>query len=75
MEIGGEIFNVNGLIISDLGYLRVFPYDNWTNKQLPNYSVNQRLPKFTVKMDQGRTSPPLLLNEADLIALMDKYDK
>lgn len=53
--------------------MRVYPYDKWSNKNLPNYCLHQRIPNFVVTMDIGKTSPPLLLNEADLIALMDKY--
>lgn len=53
--------------------MRVYPYDKWSNKNLPNYNLHQKLPNFVVTIDAGKTTPPLLLNEADLIALMDKY--
>lgn len=86
VSIGGELFIATGLIIEDLGYMHgkysrkcfrsslylVYPWDKWTDKNLPNYQLNQHLPEFTVSLIAGRTMPPPLLNEADLIALMDK---
>jgi len=73
VEIGGEFFNATGLIVEDLGYLKVWRYDHWSDKAMPNYQLGQIIPNFVVTIGSGQTDPPLLLNEADLIALMDKY--
>jgi DNA topoisomerase IA len=61
------------LAIEDQGYLLVYPYDKWSNKEIPNYQDGEIVPKFEVKVNEGRTTAPPLLSEADLIALMDRH--
>ncbi|KAL8600868.1 hypothetical protein ACOMHN_045006 [Nucella lapillus] len=56
IEIAGERFTAQGLMILAKNYLEVYPYERWNAKMLA-----------------GETSPPPLLTEADLIALMDKH--
>ncbi|RCN48206.1 DNA topoisomerase [Ancylostoma caninum] len=73
MRIGGETFHATGLCIQDLGYLRVYPYDRWSDKTLPSYIEGEQLLDYQLRVADGQTQPPELLNEADLIALMDKY--
>ncbi|EYC15966.1 hypothetical protein Y032_0035g3067 [Ancylostoma ceylanicum] len=73
MRIGGETFHATGLCIQDLGYLRVYPYDRWSDKTLPSYIEGEELLDYQLRIADGQTQPPELLNEADLIALMDKY--
>uniref|UniRef100_A0AC35TVD5 DNA topoisomerase n=1 Tax=Rhabditophanes sp. KR3021 TaxID=114890 RepID=A0AC35TVD5_9BILA len=74
LKVWDEIFCVNGLLIEDEGYLKVYPYDKWVDKKLPNYVVGEKLaPNLKVEKQDGLTAAPLLLNEADLITLMDKY--
>ncbi|KAI6197193.1 hypothetical protein M3Y94_01195600 [Aphelenchoides besseyi] len=73
VKINGEIFFASGLIIEDLGYLSVYPYDKWTDKFLPSYQENEVLSNFTITIRSGQTTAPPLLTEADLIALMDKH--
>ena len=53
--------------------MNVYPYDKWSDKTLPLYNEGEILHDHKLKIGDGRTQPPLLLNEADLIALMDKY--
>jgi len=71
--VAGENFTATGLIIEDLGYMRVYPYDKWNNKTLPNYQLDQIIHGFLVSLNMGQTEPPKLLSEDELIALMDKY--
>jgi len=72
-SVADEIFTANGIIIEDPGYLEVYKYETWNAKFLPLYTEGEKLKDFKVTMDEGKTSPPLLLNEADLIALMDRH--
>lgn len=77
VEVGptgkGEIFNATGLRVEDPGYLLVYPWEKWADKTMPLYRVNQQLKNFVVSLVNGRTEPPKLLTEADLIGLMDKF--
>ncbi|VDM81430.1 unnamed protein product, partial [Strongylus vulgaris] len=73
LRIGGEIFHATGLYIQDLGYLRIYPYERWSDKTLPSYVEGEHLHDYQLRIADGQTQPPELLNEADLIALMDKY--
>ncbi|VDO35049.1 unnamed protein product [Haemonchus placei] len=73
MRIGGETFHATGLCVQDLGYLRVYIYDKWGSKVLPIYMEGEELTDYRLRIADGQTQPPELLNEADLIALMDKY--
>ncbi|KAK6042871.1 DNA topoisomerase [Cooperia oncophora] len=73
MRIGGETFHATGLCVQDLGYLRVYIYDKWSNKVIPTYLEGETLIDYRLRIADGQTQPPELLNEADLIALMDKY--
>uniref|UniRef100_A0A7E4VQF8 DNA topoisomerase n=1 Tax=Panagrellus redivivus TaxID=6233 RepID=A0A7E4VQF8_PANRE len=73
VDVSDEVFNANGIVIEDRGYLDVYKYDNWYGKMLPPYQEAERLKDFKVDINEGSTTAPLLLNEADLIALMDKH--
>ena len=72
IRVAGEHFRASGLIILERNYLEVYPYDKWTDKPMPIYEVGYQ---FTpeIEMVGGQTSPPSLLTEADLIALMEKH--
>ncbi|KAK6742430.1 hypothetical protein RB195_009977 [Necator americanus] len=61
------------LSVNISGYLRVYPYDRWSDKTLPTYIEGEQLLDFELRIANGQTQPPELLNEADLISLMDKY--
>ncbi|XP_016051963.1 PREDICTED: DNA topoisomerase 3-alpha isoform X2 [Miniopterus natalensis] len=71
--ISQEHFLAHGLIILARNYLDVYPYDRWSDKTLPVYERGSRFQPSTVEMVDGETSPPQLLTEADLIALMEKH--
>lgn len=73
IDIAQERFVAHGLIILARNYLDVYPYDHWSDKLLPVYEQGSRFQPSTVEMVDGETSPPQLLTEADLIALMEKH--
>ncbi|NXO01935.1 TOP3A topoisomerase, partial [Rhinopomastus cyanomelas] len=73
IDIANERFIAQGLMILARNYLDVYPYERWSDKVIPLYQKDTRFQPTTVEMVDGETSPPLLLTEADLIALMDKH--
>lgn len=73
MKLKGEIFFASGLTIEDLGYMHVYPYDRWADRELPAYADGEIIPKFEVTIKSGTTTAPALLTEADLITLMDRH--
>ncbi|KAG0196535.1 DNA topoisomerase [Mortierella sp. GBA30] len=71
-QIHTEIFTATGLIIKERNYLDVYPYDKWTGTVLPNFAENEQFIPTEFSMKSGATTPPALLTESQLIALMDK---
>ena len=59
-----------GLIITERNYLEVYPYDRWSDKEIPEYSVGETFDPASIDLNEGETTAPPLLSEADLIALM-----
>ena len=72
IKIADEFFEAKGLTIHDRGYLLVYPYEKWGDKNIPEYRPNETF-RPEIDLNQGTTSPPNLLSETDLIGLMDKY--
>ncbi|KAM6186541.1 DNA topoisomerase 3-alpha isoform 2-T2 [Rhynchocyon petersi] len=73
IDIAQERFVAHGLMVLARNYLDVYPYDHWSNKTIPVYEKGFHFQPSTVEMVDGETSPPQLLTEADLIALMEKH--
>ncbi|XP_029432031.1 DNA topoisomerase 3-alpha [Rhinatrema bivittatum] len=73
IDIASERFVAHGLMILARNYLDVYPYDKWNAKVIPVYERGFRFQPTTIEMTDGETSPPQLLTEADLIALMEKH--
>lgn len=71
IELGGERFHASGTVVTAQNYLRLFTYETWKDKVMPEYSQGQQF-KPTCELREGKTSRPNLLTEADLVALMDK---
>lgn len=66
------IFSVTGLLVLERNYLEVFPYDNWTSHELPNFEEGEQFMPSICELREGETTRPKLLTEADLVGLMDK---
>lgn len=73
IDINGEKFSASGLMVTARNYLDVYPYDKWSDKEIPNYEGVREFQPTTLDLAEGQTQPPQLLTEADLIALMDKH--
>jgi DNA topoisomerase-3 len=73
IDIAGEKFFTNGLQIIAKNYLDVYIYEKWNAKEIHIYNEGQTFMPTSLDMLEESTSPPNLLTEADLIALMDKY--
>ncbi|XP_024937681.1 DNA topoisomerase 3-alpha isoform X2 [Cephus cinctus] len=73
IDVAGEKFRANGLVITKRNYLDIYIYDRWQAKEIHVYQEGQVFQPTDIKMLGEQTSPPPLLTEADLIALMDKH--
>ncbi|EIM22038.1 prokaryotic type I DNA topoisomerase [Wallemia mellicola CBS 633.66] len=73
VEIAGEIFKASGSVLLEKNYLNVFPYDKWSSHTIPNFTVGQVFTPSVCELREGKTTPPNLLTEADLVSLMDKH--
>ncbi|KAI0775801.1 DNA topoisomerase [Trametes elegans] len=73
VQYGNEEFYATGLIIRERNYLDVFPYDKWSDKELPNFQEGEAFAPTECRLDESQTSKPSLLTEADLVNLMDEH--
>lgn len=73
IEINGEFFNTSGLIVLERNYLEVYPYEKWTGNEIPNFVENETFTPDSIMMQEGKTTPPSLLTESDLITAMEKH--
>ena len=73
VSIASESFYASGLMILERNYLDVYPYERWSDKEIPNYDNIVEFYPDAIDLVGGETSAPNLLTEADLIALMDKH--
>ncbi|KAI9179876.1 DNA topoisomerase [Blastocladiella emersonii ATCC 22665] len=71
LAIAGEHFSASGLVIYARNYLDVYPYDRWSESEIPDFVPGEQFVPAVCEMVAGETSPPSLLTEADLITLMD----
>lgn len=71
--IGREEFTATGLIVLEKNYLDVYVYDRWSGKEIHEYQNGQTFNPTDLSLHEGSTTPPGMLTEADLIALMDKH--
>lgn len=62
-----------GLTIRERNYLEVFPYDKWSDKEIPQFQEGEMFVPTECRLDEGQTSKPTLLTEADLVSLMDEH--
>ncbi|KAI8368332.1 DNA topoisomerase [Choanephora cucurbitarum] len=74
VKMDTEFFDTKGLVILEKNYLEVYPYDKWTGNQIPEFQQGHEFIPDTLEMVPGKTSPPRLLTETDLIGMMEKNE-
>ena len=73
LQIADEEFTAQGIQISEKNYLEVYHYDKWAEQELPKLQEGDKIKPSSITVNQGSTTPPSHLSEADLISLMDKH--
>ncbi len=73
IEIAGEKFFTNGLVIHERNYLDIYKYEKWGEKSLPNLQEGQKFMPISISFDSGLTKAPEFLSEPELIRKMDKH--
>ncbi|CAK9439063.1 uncharacterized protein LODBEIA_P32870 [Lodderomyces beijingensis] len=72
LQWGDEFFTSKGLMVLERNYLDIFTYKKWeSSKQLPAFQEGERVKISNAILGEGKTSPPQLMTEPELIALMD----
>ncbi|KAM0672001.1 topoisomerase IA [Ordospora colligata] len=71
MMVGDEVFEMKGLQVVERNYLEVYYYEKWDEKEVSAF-VEGEVVKGNMSVEEGKTSAPEYLNEAELISLMDK---
>ena len=69
---GGERFHVGGRTVTAPGWTTVMPHRAIDDDPLGEIREGESLPIATVELQQGATSPPPYLSEAELIGLMER---
>jgi DNA topoisomerase III len=72
IAVATESFSLNGLQVLERNYLEVYVYEKWTGKVIPNFDVGQVFEPSSLELKEGRTTPPDLLKEYDLLKLMER---
>jgi DNA topoisomerase len=70
--LASERFFAHGTVVLNLNYMEVYIYDKWHSAPLPTFIEGEPVAISSLIMTSGRTSPGVLLSEADLISTMDK---
>ncbi|KAG0149961.1 hypothetical protein CROQUDRAFT_58679, partial [Cronartium quercuum f. sp. fusiforme G11] len=70
--IAEEAFTATGLVILERNYLDVYVYDKWSGHTLPDFQVGEKFMPSVCELNEGSTTRPNPLTEADLVGLMDK---
>ncbi|CAG8472389.1 13147_t:CDS:10, partial [Ambispora leptoticha] len=58
------------LVILERNYLEVYPYEKWGARDIPDFREGQVYKNPLIEKKEGKTSPPELLTEPDLIACL-----
>ncbi len=70
---GSYVFRVEGVEIVDEGYWRIYPYERYSERKLPELHKGQILKIVKVEVKENETKPPPYLSESELLKLMRKY--
>jgi DNA topoisomerase-3 len=69
--MGGHKFTTNGIIVTARNWLDIYPMP-WGGKELPQFRYGEEIEPTSLLFQEGVTSPPKYLTEADLITMMSK---
>lgn len=58
LTIAEETFTAKGLVVTDQGYLEVYPYEKWSDKTLPEYRLHETFNPDSIDLNEGSTSAP-----------------
>jgi len=81
VKIGGETFAANGKVILNQGWQAVYNYDDDEDEdeggeqKLPNLKRGDKVEIKSMKMTEGKTSPPAPFNDATLLSAMENPAK
>ncbi len=72
VEIGGEIFEAEGVLVEDAGYLEIYPFEKPDEPALPILKAGEEIAVAKVELKESSTEPPPYLSESELLKLMEK---
>eukprot|EP00924_Labyrinthula_sp_SR-Ha-C_P002584 snap_masked-scaffold_13-processed-gene-0.29-mRNA-1 protein AED:0.20 eAED:0.20 QI:0/0/0/1/1/1/2/0/1037 len=70
---GVEGFHASGLVVDEANYLDIYIYEKVSNKVMPVLQEGEEMDMKILELREGKTTPPELLTEVELIKLMDKH--
>lgn len=70
--VHAEKFFAIGRTLRQRGWLAVWPWERWHDRSVPSVTRGQHLHAVALMLAEGTTTPPELLQESELIALMDR---
>jgi len=72
IDIAGETFSETGSMLVQLGYLEVYKYDKRYERSIPPFQVGETYRPLEIKLVSGKTTPPHLIKETELLSAMDR---
>ncbi|ORM42199.1 DNA topoisomerase 3-alpha [Babesia sp. Xinjiang] len=73
LDVAGEGFHSKGLLVRKRNWLDIYPYSSWTGNSIPAMDEGEEFMPSKILLAQGRTRPPGLLTETNLIDLMNRH--
>ncbi|GFE52804.1 DNA topoisomerase family protein [Babesia ovis] len=73
LDVAGEGFHSKGLVVRERHWLDIYPYSHWNGTPIPAMETGQEVMPAKILLTQGRTRPPGLLTETNLIDLMNRH--
>eukprot|EP01105_Mastigella_eilhardi_P021985 TRINITY_DN5381_c0_g1_i1.p1 TRINITY_DN5381_c0_g1~~TRINITY_DN5381_c0_g1_i1.p1 ORF type:complete len:301 (+),score=77.00 TRINITY_DN5381_c0_g1_i1:230-1132(+) len=71
-SVSGEEFRASGLVVKSPGFTAIMPWLSFKGEPMPDLTGVRSVGVENVSLDEGRTSAPDYLTEAELIGLMEK---
>ena len=56
IQIDTESFVASGRMVTDRGYLDVYPYESWGNNSIPHYELHQEFTPTMIELQTGETT-------------------